>query len=203
MSCSNERIEFAIIFSLITLFCCTFQFAQSDNLLIEKENNRNEGNDTIFVSYEYDQSFAKPILITKGDIVICDCNEIRLVNSQRYEFYEKLRYLLSDSINISRDSIINKYEKLLSNYKKDYNFLKKNCDSSSKYFSSLLSESDSVLTLTERSLDISQRSLKELKLSLIEAESLLNQKRTYDLYEKIYIGLGSFGLGVVIALLAN
>jgi len=160
-------------------------------------------NDTVTVEKCYEETYDIPIIVNNNVVVINNSDSLHLINNLRFRYYEKLRKVLDDSLELKNEYILLQYENLLKGNVRQYNTLLENCDSSSNLFNRFMVETDSALKITSKSLELSEQSLENTMLSLKEAKELLEQERGIQFWDKLTIGIGGVGLGILIGILAQ
>ena len=201
MICSNSGYYILLLVKICLFILPEIQLAQNGNTSSYDSANTQNINNIITLNQNYETSFDIPKILNKGDILKCNCNGIYIVNSLRFNFYEKLRSLLLDSQELYGFEIIENYEKLLGNDIRDYRKLQINCDSTSSLLEYTLASSDSALNVAEQSLLESHLKIKDLNRNLYEAEVLLENERKSNFLENLLFSLGSLGIGIIVALL--
>lgn len=159
--------------------------------------------DTIKIEQSYELTKSKPIKIQSGQIVISQANNIYLVNELRFNYYEQLRSILSDSIDFAMDDLILKYEKALKDNDYQYNLLLNNCEEQSRLYQKHTEEVKSSIALTSNTLILTQQSLTNANQSIKEANELMRASKAQRTWQKIGIAGGGVAIGLVLGLLVN
>lgn len=157
--------------------------------------------DTLIVDKSYENSYKKPILAKYGTIIINQTDSLYLVNDLRFRYYEKLRMTLKDSLEITLDDIIFKYEKLIKENETAYNNLLENCNQTGLLNQEIITNTETSLDKTIRNIDSTLVSIEKANQSLDKTEKLLKKSKNKQNAGKLTFGIGGIAIGFFIGIL--
>ena len=141
----------------------------------------------------------KPIPCIKGKIIQIDCDTLYLINKMRFKLYEEAKQAVLKGG--SYEVLIQNYEESLNEQDSYYQkLLEKNrqLDSNSQ---NIVRETKATLVQVEHSLSQSSLSLDLANKNLEEANKLIKKERKNGMWNKLFVGAGTFTMGILTGIL--
>lgn len=155
-----------------------------------------------YITEEFCESKESPRLFKQFDTIVLGCDSMYLLNKLRYKFYYSLhKDFLEKSENTDCIKLINLYENAILSHENAFNYLLQNCEQTEKISLSLISDTKDNLKNVNKNLEYTQKSLDEALKTLEHANKLLKKERWNSIGQKILIGLGGLGAGILLGTL--
>jgi ElaB/YqjD/DUF883 family membrane-anchored ribosome-binding protein len=158
----------------------------------------------IIIPEDYSLSIESPRKFHVNDTLIIRCDTVFIINKDRYLFYKDLHYSVT---NKKSDSLLNKivliYENRLKENEDAFVKLLNNSKKADTLTLDLIDYSQKRLGNIEKSLSYTQNTLNSSIRSLELANDYINKQQWNSIGQKVLIGIGGVGLGIIIGVLVN
>jgi hypothetical protein len=157
-----------------------------------------------FVEMSPDFCTNKKIMaLGNGDTLLVTCDSIIVLSNTQFQYLKTvLAAYKKDTTQIARyEKLIASYEESIKTSKADYDKLFENAKKTEQISFGLIDRSLSTLDGTQKILNYTQTSLDHSIKSLEAAEKLLKQQRRKTLGQKLLVGIGGAGVGILTGLI--
>lgn len=139
-----------------------------------------------------------------GDTLLVTCDSIIVLSTGQYKILKEIRkdYIKSEEIE-KYEKLIASYEESIKTSKADYDKLLENTKKTEQISFGLIDRSLSTLDGTQKILNYTQTSLDHSIKSLEAADKLLKQQRRKTLGQKLLVGIGGAGVGILTGILLS
>lgn len=172
-------------------------------VLISSVTSAQNKSNTSFIPDGYSINRGAPLEFQKGDTLIIQCDQVFLINKERFDLYKKLHANILKPSNFACQSLVESLEQELEERNKAYNSLLVNCEKRSKLSDDLIENTILKLSSTHEGLKESQESLKTSIKKLGETEERLSKIKKERFNQKILTGVAGVGLGILLGVLVS
>ncbi len=157
----------------------------------------------VVIKSDFSSSFATPNFYLRGMTLKLECDTAYLINTQRMGFYRSLHENIKNNTGLEEkcQELIKSYEKSLQEDNIRFKALSENCTKSQKISDELVSKTQTTLRQTDATLAKTQQDLKDINLKLNDVDKKLRAAKLNSLKQKILVGAGGVGIGLLLGLL--
>jgi hypothetical protein len=144
----------------------------------------------------------KVMRLDKSDTLKVTCDSVIVLSNTQYRYLKAVLKAYKDTTQIARyEKLIASYEESIKTSKADYDKLFENAKKTEQISFGLIDRSLSTLDGTQKILNYTQTSLDHSIKSLEAAEKLLKQQRRKTFGQKLLVGIGGAGVGILTGLI--
>lgn len=146
----------------------------------------------------------KVIRLDRGDTLKVSCDSVIVLSNSQYRYLKSVLKAYKDTAEIARyEKLIQSYEESIKTSKADYDKLLANAKKTEQISFGLIDRSLATLDGTQKILNYTQTSLDHSIKSLEATEKLLKKQRRATLGQKLLVGVGGAGIGLLIGIIAS
>lgn len=135
------------------------------------------------------------------DTIIVQCDSIYVLNKFQFRDFSTILEGLTNIDYNPYDNLITTYKEQISNCEDAFKNLKINSEKTDKICSDLIDYSLNSIEKSQKNLDYAQKSLDQALKTLDHTNKLLKKERWNSIGQKILIGLGGVGAGILVGTL--
>ena len=144
----------------------------------------------------------KALLFFKSDTIALDCDSVYLMNKATYAFFMLIyQNLFSNDLDLVCSNLLQSYEERLQQSHETYQKLLANCKETEKVSFDMMNDTRKSLESTQKTLDYTQLTLDQTLQTLESANKYMKKERSKSIFEKVLLGVGGLGIGLVIGVL--
>jgi hypothetical protein len=157
----------------------------------------------VVIKSDFSSSYTTPRFYLSGTTLKLECDTAYLINAQRMGFYRNLHENIKNNTGLEEkcQELIKSYEKSLQEDNLRFKALSENCTKSQKISDELIAKTQTTLRQTDATLAKTQQDLKDINLKLDDVDKKLRAAKFNSLKQKILVGAGGVGVGLLLGLL--
>lgn len=145
----------------------------------------------------------KIIRLDRGDTLQVSCDSVIVLSNAQYRYLKSVLKAYKDTAEIARyEKLIQSYEESIKTSKADYDKLLANAKKTEQISFGLIDRSLATLDGTQKILNYTQTSLDHSIKSLEATEKLLKKQRRATIGQKVLVGIGGAGIGLLLGIIA-
>lgn len=145
----------------------------------------------------------KIIRLDRGDTLLVSCDSVIVLSNAQYRYLKAVLKAYKDTTEIARyEKLIQSYEESIKTSKADYDKLLENTKKTEQISFGLIDRSLATLDGTQKILHYTQTSLDQSIKSLEATEKLLKKQRRATIGQKVLVGIGGAGIGLLLGIIA-